>query len=117
MKNEKQYLLKLLDERETLIEIDYNDIRIDEIKEEIITEIKKNFNQYEVDFILETYTRFGYAPCLIYDDNGLFAITGDGYQQVVTGKQKLLGNFTVFVQKKQWKKTIRLALKYYINNI
>lgn len=52
----------------------------------------------------------------MYDDNGMFAVSGDGYQPVVTGRERIDGAMTVVVEKKQWKKTIRQALKYFINS-
>jgi len=121
---EKSFIVKytpsfinaLLDERDALYKLDNDSKRVDEIQKEISTAIRKNFDQYAVDFILETWTRFGAAPNVIYDDNGLFAVTGDGYQKVVFGKERLEGTFTVFVEKKQWKKTIRQALKQFINS-
>jgi hypothetical protein len=100
--------------RKQFIKQDKEDYRIDEIQEEIITAFKKNFKQYDVDFMIETLTKFGQAPNLMYDDNGLFAISSDGYQPVVFGKNKIAGTITVFVGKKQWKKTIRGALKHYL---
>lgn len=92
------------------------DPQVDEISEDITNSLIEYFDDYEVDFILETLTHFGDAPNLIYDDNGLFAVTCDGYQPVVTGNQKIEGEFIVFVEKKQWKKTIREALKYYLTH-
>ena len=111
---EKTLIKTLLNERDRLYKKDSENKRIDEIQKEISTAIRNNFDEYEVDFIIETWSRFGSAPSLIYDDNGMFAATGDGFQQVVTGKDKIDGVFTVFVQKKQWKKTIRQALKQFI---
>lgn len=115
---EKKVIEALLKERSALLKDKSrkDDNRIDKIQKDIITAIKKNFNKYEVDFILETLTKFGDAPNLIYDDNGMFAVSGDGYQPVVFGNQKIEGSMTVFVKKDQWKKTIREALKHYINN-
>lgn len=111
----KKDIIKLLDERDDLYKKDNKDKRVDEIQKQISTAIRKNFDKYEVDFIIETWTRFGAAPCIMYDDNGLFAVTGDGMQSVVTGNKKLEGAITVIVNKKQWKKTIRKALKQFIN--
>ena len=94
---EKSFIVKytpsfinaLLDERDALYKLDNDSKRVDGIQKEISTAIRKNFDQYAVDFILETWTRFGAAPNVIYDDNGLFAVTGDGYQKVVFGKERL----------------------------
>lgn len=111
---EKTVINALLDESDALYKKDSKSKRVDEIQREISTAIRKNFNKYEVDFILETWTRFGSAPNVVYDDNGLFAVSGDGYQPIVMGKERIEGAFTVFVEKKQWKKTIRQALKQFI---
>ncbi len=97
-----------------LLKVDENHPDVDLISAKIIAEFKKNFNKYEVDFIVETLTMFGQAPNIIYDDNGYFAVSGDGYQPVVYGRKKIEGSVQVFVEKKQWKKTIRLALKHYL---
>ena len=113
---EKTVINALLDERDDLYKKNGKNKRVDEIQKEISIAIIKNFNKYEVDFILETWTRFGAAPNVIYDDNGLFAVSGSGFQPVVTGKERIEGACTVFVEKKQWKKSIRLALKQYITN-
>lgn len=104
----------LLDKRDTLLKKDSNDKEADLIQGKIQLEIRKRFKDLEVDFIIETLTRFGDAPCIVYDDNGLFAVSGSGYQEVVYGKKKLEGQIAIFVEKKMWKKTIREALKYYL---
>lgn len=111
---DKKIISDLLNDRDRLIKKNSEDKRIDLIQRSIEEEIRKNFNDYEVDFILETWTRFGAAPCLMYDDNGFFAVSGDGYNPVVWGKRKIEGTMCVFLTKDQWKKTIREALRYYI---
>lgn len=103
---------KLLDERDVLLSTDEK--KADEIEKQITDLFKKDFNNYAVDFILESLTRFGQSPNVMYDDNGLFAVSSAGYQPVVTGRQKIDGTVAVFVNRQQWKKTIRLALKHYL---
>lgn len=112
----KQEITALVKERDNLLKTDKKNVRVDEIQKHITDVFRKKFNDYEVDFILETLTMFGQAPNVVYDDNGLFAVTSAGYQPVVTGRQKIEGAITVFVEKKQWKKTIRLALKHYLSD-
>ena len=107
---------KLLDERDKLIEEEADDNLIDFIQQGIVVSLKENFDDYTFDFIFETYTRFGHAPNLIYDDNGKFAISGSGMQPVVFGDELIDGAVTVFVEKEQWFKTVREALWYYMNN-
>ncbi len=100
----KKEIIELIKERDLLLNTDNKNERIDEI-EKIITDVFiKNVANYEVDFILETLTKFGQAPNVMYDDNGLFAVSAAGYQPVVTGNQKINGALTVFVEKAQWKK-------------
>jgi hypothetical protein len=110
----KQEINRLLDERDSILGKNYNDPRADEIENQIMSVLMNSFDKFEVDFILETLIRFGKSPNVIYDDNGLFAVTGCGFQPVVTGKQKIEGAITVFVEKKQWKKTVREALRHYM---
>lgn len=113
----KEEISILLDERDILLDNEnYDEKLVDSIQKKITKEIKKNFNKYEVDFIIETWTRFGCAPCLVYDDNGKFAVSGDGYGPAVFGDDRIEGSLQVFVEKEMWKKTIREALKYFIFN-
>src|SRR5690348_14971230 len=100
----KQEISALVKERDNLLKTDEKNIRVDEIERKITDVFRKKINDYEVDFILETLTMFGLAPNVIYDDNGLFAVTDTAYQPVVTGREKIEGAITVFVEKKQWKK-------------
>lgn len=72
----------------------------DKIQNQITKCFKKHFEAYTVDFILETLTKFGDAPNVIYDDNGMFAVTSEGYQPVVCGKERITGEFRVYVKKK-----------------
>ena len=111
----KKEITALVKERYNLLNTDEKNSRVDEIQKQITEVFIKKFKDYEVDFILETLTMFGYAPNVIYDDNGLFAVSSDGYQPVVTGRKKIQGSMTVFVERNQWKKTIRLALKHYLS--
>jgi hypothetical protein len=87
---------------------------IDVLGKEIKALIKTFIDILPIDFAIESLTMLGDAPNVIYDDNGLFAVTADGFQKVVVGNQKLDGAFTVLVEKKMWKKTIREALKFYL---
>lgn len=107
---------ELLENRLILLENDYEGKLADIIEENIRKAILNNFDNYPIDFIIETLTKFGEAPSIVYDDNGLFAVSSDGYNPVVTGKEKIVGPMTIFVEKKMWKKTIREALLYYLKH-
>lgn len=106
----------LLNKRKAIYKKNSKDKQVDKLAKQIKAAIEDNFNSLEVDFIIETLTHLGEAPCVMYDDNGMFAVSGAGYQPVVTGKQRIEGAITVFVEKKQWKKTIRAALKHYLQD-
>ncbi len=110
-------IVELLHERNELLALDNESLKADSIKDTIIESIKTNFLMYPVDFILETYTCFGAAPNLVYDDNGRFAISDIGFQPVVMGDELLDEDIvTTFVVKDMWKTTIREALRYYVFN-
>ena len=110
----KQEILILLHERDKILDANYNDKKVDEIQDIITTEFKTNFDSYEVDFIIETYTKFGAAINLLYDDNGMFAIVYDGVQPVVIDDERIEGEMSFYCEKEQWFKTIREALRYYV---
>lgn len=84
------------------------------IQKLIIGRFKKDPNGFEVDEIIEAMTRFGAAPQLVYDDNGLFAVTENCFAPAVSGTQKMEGTMAISVTKDMWKKTIREALNYYL---
>ena len=86
----------------------------DSYSEVLVFKIKR-FALYRCRYIKpEKITHLGQSPNIIYDDNGLFAVTSDGFQTVVTGNKKIEGSFLLLVEKKQWKKNIREALKQYL---
>jgi len=89
---------------------------IDGIANQIRTIINANKDKLEVDFIIESLTSLGECPSILYDDNGFFAVTGDGSQEVTYGDEPTDLNTSFFVEAKQWKKTIREALYYYLDD-
>lgn len=113
----KSEIKELLNKRDFLYKKHPQNQLVDEISSDIIAVFRDKSEDYEVDFMIESLTRFGLAPSILYDDNGMFAVTCDGFQPIVTGKQRINGTMTFAVKKKQWKKTIREALKYFINEL
>ncbi len=85
---------------------------IDILGDEILTLLQLNHKELPVDFIIEELTKLGQAPSLVYDDNGHFAVTGDGYSTINDEPQD--ANIYCFVRKSQWKPTIREALEHYM---
>ena len=88
----------------------------DIVESQIMDEFRRSLKKYDVDFVIETLTKLGGAPNVIYDDNGMFAVTADGYTPAVCGKQRIEGAFSLVVKKEQWFGTIRKALQHYIND-
>ena len=88
---------------------------IDTLAEEILDRIKTWRDSLPFEFIIEELTRLGWAPCLLYDDDGNYAISGEGMQTVVMGEPADCELFH-FIKKEMWKPTIREALNYYLDN-
>lgn len=87
---------------------------IDELAEQILEYIKSWRHALPFEFIIEELTKLGWAPCLLYDDNGNFAISGEGMQTISAegvDSQELFH----FIEKDMWKPTIREALNYYLD--
>lgn len=88
---------------------------IDDLADQIMDAIKRWRNALSFEFIIEELTKLGHAPCLLYDDNGNFAISGEGMQTISPDgidNQELFH----FIKKEMWKPTIREALNYYLDD-
>ena len=66
------------------------------------------------EFIFEEITKLGGAPCLLYDDNGHFAISGEGMQSL--SFEPADTEMIHFIKKDLWKDSIREALNYYLDH-
>jgi hypothetical protein len=64
---------------------------------------------------LEALVNRGCCPGIINDDNGHWAVTGDGMQNVVCGDEPQDVQTTFFVEAAQWRKTIREAIEVFVN--
>ncbi len=92
---------------------------VDKLGSKIRKLINIHADKLEVDFILESLTKLGQAPQVVYDDNGHFAISSSGFGPVVTtesGKFDDRESFTTIVEPEEWKDTIREALNYYLKS-
>lgn len=83
----------------------------------LIENLLVDFEYRPIEITLEALTKMGYAPNLLYDDNGQWAVVTDGTQPVVTGKQKLKGTMSFFCNRKDWAPTIRKALLKFLKNL
>lgn len=102
---------ELIDQEETL----ENDKKIDEYADKILALINEGKDQLEFEFIFEQLTRLGEAPCLLYDDNGHWAIISDGFCTVVLD-EPIDWEACFFIKKEDWCDNIRTALAKYLSN-
>lgn len=89
---------------------------IDDLADQILDVIKRWRNALPFEFIFEELTKLGWAPCLLYDDNGRFCIDGGGMQSVCGGEQAEDVELIHWAKKDMWKSTIREALNYYLDD-
>lgn len=89
---------------------------IDDLGDEIRKLIESGVKTLDVDFVLETLTKLGDAPQLMYDDNGHFAFSEDCLVPVTSDKFDESVQFTVFIEPDYWFDNIRDALEYYLKH-
>ena len=90
--------------------------KTDLLATEIEDLLKKHFDDLEFDFILDELSKVGQAPCLIYDDNGFWAISGSGFSTVSFGEKPMNFEISNFVSSDLFKDSPREALRYYMFN-
>jgi hypothetical protein len=88
--------------------------RANKIDREIRTEFILRPGLYPVDFILETITKFGDAPQVVYDDDGNFAVSGISIFPLSIIDKQGDGYIKVIVQARNWFPSIREALHQYL---
>lgn len=93
---------------------EYDPPEIDQLGNLILKLIKEFRNDLEFEFIIEELTKLGQAPCLLYDDDGRFAIAGSGFQDIPEDGGSDI-NIVHFIEKELWKPTIREALNHYLD--
>jgi hypothetical protein len=64
---------------------------------------------------LEQLAREGDCPGVIHDDNGHWAVSGDGFQEVSLGLEPHSIPTTFFVEAHLWRSSIREAINDYLN--
>jgi len=89
--------------------------KIDELSDQILDLIKTGKWDLSFEFIIEELTKLGWAPCLLYDDDGHFAITGGGMQSIGTENSNDIA-LIHWIPAEEWKDSIREALDYYLEN-
>lgn len=113
---------KLVEERSKLLDINYNDPKADDLQKDIEVLVIADFENLDCDFIIETYTKLGRCPSVLYDDNGFFCVCENGTQDIPVSfdegvEEKLVQNMSFFIEnKKWWHPTIREAIKFWLTN-
>ncbi len=107
----------LLVKRTALLELDTDDPVVDAMAREVTRLLSENESKLSVEFILESLTKLGGAPSLLYDDNAHWTVGGDGMQNLISdedrSKETEFGG-TWFVKPNRWRKTIREAIHDYL---
>lgn len=87
---------------------------IDKLGDEILLLLKENQDDLPIDFIIESLTKLGDSPSILYDDNGFFAVVTDGFQSISEISPDDT-EMSFYVEKANWKPTVREALKFYLS--
>ena len=123
-------LEKLIFERKQLIDVrsktfnkdkckyenDYND-EFRENANKIYRFIDENFDNIFIEDILTATDHCGIAPCLINNDNGTWAITGTGAQNISIDSDEWDFEGTFFVEEGEWRDTVRGAVRAFIDEL
>ena len=127
----KKYFPYNMDDNFTNREFEYaeaqylNDKRIIRLSEEstqlrtkVLYILNKKRKRLSVEDILTALISVGDAPSLLYDDNGHFAVSSEGTQNISLSDDGLLDNFSGYwkTPKTSWKKTIKEAVYWYLDD-
>jgi len=89
--------------------------KIDDLAEEILRYIKLYFENLPFDFIMDQLANLGQCPNLLNDDNGHWAVTSDGFQNVPKGGEPDDIETHFYVEASEWKDTPKEALLHYLS--
>lgn len=88
--------------------------RIDELAVTIEKHIKLHIENLSFEFIMDQLANLGHAPNLLYDDNGHWAVTSTGFQNVVMDEPEDV-EMHFMVEASLWNPTPREALIKYLS--
>lgn len=111
------YIQTIIDKRSAILKTNYESEEADRLRQLIRDLLFNHQEELTVEFILESLTRLGAAPSLLYDDDGHWTVGGDGMQAVMAFEDR--SKETTFdaswwVGPGRWKQTIREALRDYL---
>lgn len=109
---------ELLNKQDEEVEdmIENYDKSIDSLMEQILGLIKPNINKLDFDFIMEQLSHLGWCPNLLYDDNGHWAVSSDGYQNVVYGDKPEDVETHFYIEAEDWKNSPKEALYKFLHD-
>lgn len=114
----KEKILSLNIERQNLLSkenlLKSEELQIDKYANDILNIIKEDFHNLSFDFIFEQLSYLGHAPNLLYDDNGHWVVTSDGFQSINSEDSPQDVELFFFIEAKYWKDSPMEALKSYI---
>lgn len=96
--------------------IENYDITIDNLTTQILDLIKPNIDKLDFDFIMEQLSHLGWCPNLLYDDNGHWAVSADGYQNVVSGDVPEDIETHFYIEAEDWKNSPKEALYKFLHD-
>lgn len=113
-----QTISSILKERKDALKKE-DDETVDRLASIIYEIISRDRDELTFEQIIETLTKLGDAPTVLYDDNGYFAIGMMGTQNM-PDKDKYETEETVFeggwlLKPGAWKRTMREALYFYLS--
>lgn len=92
-------------------------VAADQLQYEALEIIKHEFDNLDFDFMFMIVTNFGWSPNLVYDDNGMFQVSGDSFMKTVfDGSTPEDFPITVATDKNCWFKTPREAFRHFLNS-
>ena len=91
------------------------DNKVDVLSEKIMDIIKQFIDELDFDFVMQQLSYLGECPNLLNDDNGNWAVTGQGFQSVASGDEPEDVEMHFMVEASLWKPTPREALIKYLS--
>ena len=112
--SKKRYELFAIENEEDELSDEVNE-EIDKLAVQILDYIKTWRRTLPFEFIMEELTKLGWAPCLLYDDDGHWAISGEGMQSIPMDEHQETGEDWISHWVSEWHDTIRQALDNYLD--
>ncbi len=90
---------------------------LDAIDKEIIELLQQHFDLLDGLYILVILSHLGAAPNLVYDDDGMWAITTGGFSSIPNKEMEFYSvDLTFVIEKEEWFSDPKEAIKYTLNN-